>query len=204
MTSDKPTIVHELPKPIDVQRALDEAIAKLRPLGGDYVLIGGVALGVYGIERYTKDVDLAATQKSTASAEAALLDCDPRPLRIGGISIATSTGVRVDLIDRRFEYRDLFEEAIKEAKARGAVVRTDHHEVPVVPLAYLVAMKLIADRPQDEVDLQSMLALETLNYRETRTVVERFLGRYAVQRLDKLARLVARKDAPPDYAAGDK
>src|SRR5437867_4396706 len=100
MSSPKRT-VHELPKPIDVRRALDEALIKLRALGADYALIGGVALGVYGIERFTKDVDIASTVEATAAAESALRDCDPCPLKIGGISIATSLGVRVDLIDRR-------------------------------------------------------------------------------------------------------
>jgi hypothetical protein len=203
MSTPKQTI-HELPKPIDVQRALDEALVRLRAIGGDYALIGGVALGVYGIERFTKGVNLAATTHSTAAAETALKDCDPRPLQIGGVSIATKMGVRVDLIDRRFEYRELFEEAILEAKKAGAVVKTEHAELPLVPLPYLAAMKLIADRPQDEVDLRSLLGLDRLDYRATRDIVLRFAGKYAAQRLDKLARSVGRGDAPADYAAGDK
>lgn len=47
MSSPKRTTV-ELPRPIDVRSALVEVVGRLRPIGGDFVLIGGVALGVHG------------------------------------------------------------------------------------------------------------------------------------------------------------
>lgn len=91
-----------VPKPVDVQQALAEAMETLTPLGADLALIGGVALAVHGIERFTKDVDLATTTTLCAAAEAALgPDTDPLPLRLGGISFRSRSGVRVDLIDRR-------------------------------------------------------------------------------------------------------
>jgi hypothetical protein len=191
--------VVQLPKPVDIQQALSEAMARLSPLGDDFALIGGVALAAHGIERFTKDVDLATTVTRTAAAERALTDCDIRPLQLGGISLLTTSGVRVDLIDRRFEYRALFEEAIGESKARGMIIRSGAVEVPVVPLHYLVAMKLIADRPQDEADLHALLAKDQLDYRAARDVIFRIVGPYAARRLDKLARVANRKDAPPDY-----
>lgn len=189
----------DLPRPVDINRAVEEAAKKLSALGDEYALIGGVALSVYGIERYTKDVDFAATVAQTGKAEAALTADDPKPLRIGGISISTSVDVRVDLIDRRFQYRALFEEAIEQAKRRGPLAVAGVAEVPVVPLSYLVAMKLIADRPQDEADLQKLLRANELDYAGARDVVFRHVGDYAARRLDKLARAVQRTDVPKDY-----
>lgn len=189
-----------LPKPVDIHRAIAEAVAHLQPLGDEFVLIGGVALGAYGIERFTKDVDLACTVAQTAAAERSLASHAVKPLRIGGISLETAAGVRVDLIDRRFDYRGLFEEAIQVAKEKGGLVRVGTVELPVVTLPYLVAMKLIADRPQDEIDLLALLRLDALPYKAARDVVHRWVGPYAAGRLDKLARSVGRADAPPDYS----
>jgi hypothetical protein len=194
--------IRELPKPIDLRRALDEALAKLNPLGEEYALIGGVALAYHGIERYTKDIDLAVTRRQCAAAETALADSTLRPLQIGGISIETTSGVRVDLIDRRFEYTALFEEAIREARRGGMIARGETREVAVVPLTYLVAMKMIADRLQDEADLEKLLNIEELDYSAARRIVLQHLGPYAAQRLDKLARAAHRKDAPPGYENG--
>lgn len=194
--------IRELPRPADVNSALAEAARRLKVVGGDRALIGGVALSIYGIERYTKDVDLAVTVDQSGRAETLLADADPKPLTIGGISILTSTGVRVDLIDHRFAYRALFEEAITEAKAHGPQVRAGETVVRVTPLEYLVAMKLAADRPKDELDLEGLLANEDLRYSTCRTIVERHLGLYAARRLDRIARKVARTDVPQDYTEG--
>lgn len=193
----------DLPKPVDVQNALVEALDKLEHTVTEYALIGGVALGVHGIERFTKGVDLAVTEAGSAAAARALPDADPTPLKIGGISFAMSKGVRVDLIDRRFEYRALFEEVIREAKKDRLFAKADRHEVPVVPLHYLVALKLAADRPQDEADLQNILRKDELDYPRAREIVHRHIGHFAARRLDRAARALRRKDAPEDYENGD-
>jgi hypothetical protein len=97
----EPKEAFELPKPIDITTALQEALALLTPLGIRPVLIGGVALSIYGIERYTKDIDLALTVSDIGLVEPLLQSFDPKPLRIGGISFLTRAGIRVALIDRR-------------------------------------------------------------------------------------------------------
>jgi hypothetical protein len=198
-----PIEVRPFPKPIDAAGALTEALARLQPLGINTVLIGGVALAVYGIERYTKDVDLAITMKDLARVAPLLSHQDPRPLRIGGLSFLTSLGVRVDLIDRRVSYQALFEELISVANQRGLLTRLGDQEVRVAPLAYLVALKMIADRPQDELDLQRILLLQELDYALTRDIIQRHLGPYAAERLDKLARAAGRKEPPKEYSPED-
>src|SRR5262245_24914294 len=101
-----------LPKPIDIQQALEEAIASVSKVTSEYALIGGVARAFYGVERFTKNVDLVVRMQAAVKAAEELKAMDPQPLRIGGTSIQTSSGVRVDLIDRRVDYRSLYEEAI--------------------------------------------------------------------------------------------
>lgn len=189
----------ELPKPVDVRSALAEIAKELHEVGGDFALIGGVALALYGIERYTKDVDVAVSMQQSAALERRLPNGDPRPLSIGGVSIRTSSGVRVDLIDRRFHYEALFLEAIQAAKASSLRTLAGEVEVPVVPVPYLLAMKVAADRPQDEADVQLLLKDPALDYRAARDVVKRFIGHYAARRLDRAARANGRSDAPQEY-----
>jgi predicted nucleotidyltransferase len=199
---EKPGPVKELPKPVDTQTALQEAIEKLALLG-DGALIGGLALSYYGLERYTKDIDFAVTRESTIKAEALLQAFDLKQLRIGGVSFTTSQGVRVALIDRRVEYQDLFEEALTAATTSGPRLKRGEALIPVLPLPYLVACKLIADRPQDAVDLRFLLAHQELDYPKTRDIVYRHLGRFAAQYLDKLARAAGRTDPPKEYTPQD-
>ena len=196
-----PREARALPRPVDVEAALLEAIELLRSLGADCALIGGVALGFHGVERFTKDVDLAVAA-STSGRVASRTERDPRPLNIGGVSIATASGVRVDFIDRRLVYAALYEEAIAAARTRGPLAIVRDRQVPVVLPSHLIAMKLAADRPQDEIDVEKLLAQPAIDYAETRAIVERHLGPFAAQRLDKVARKVGRADAPRDYAQG--
>jgi hypothetical protein len=200
--SNQTPSIKELSKPIDLQGALQEAIDKLALLGETGVLLGGVALSYYGLERYTKDIDFAVTIQTTQKAEQLLQENDLRPLRIGGVSFATSSGVRVDLIDRRVEYQDLFEEMLQSA-AQSPKLKLGDALISVAPLHYLIACKLIADRPQDEVDLRYLLSLPTLEYAKTRELVQRHLGRFGAQYLDKLARAVGRSEPSKEYTPQD-
>ena len=193
-----------LPQPVDIRSAVDEALVLFASLGIEPVLIGGVALAVHGIERFTKDVDFAVTVAESALCEARIADRAPVPLTIGGVSMQTSSGVRVDLIVRRFEFQALFEEAITVARARGKLVTIGMHRIHVVPLTYLVALKMAAGRPADEGDLSRIVLRDDLNYEEARDVVYRHLGVFAARWLDRLARTHGRKGAPVDDAAGDE
>jgi hypothetical protein len=93
-----------------------------------------VALAFYGIERYAKGVDVAVSVAQSAKAQRALADRGPRPLRIGGVSFLASTGARVDLVDRRVEYRALFEEALAAAKRSAPIALFGTRRVRVISL----------------------------------------------------------------------
>lgn len=195
--------VREIPRPVDVRGALVEILGRLDAVEGPRALIGGVALAIYGIERFTKDADLAVSVAQSGAAEKLLADADPRPLRIGGVSVASSSGVRIDLIDHRFKYRALFEEAIAAAVAEGPTASLGERTIPVVPLVYLIALKLAAGRPRDESDLEAILRQRDLDYRRAREVVAKHLGDFAARYLDRLARAAGRIDTPRDYDDGD-
>jgi hypothetical protein len=203
MSSERERDVRGLPRPQNIQAMFEDALELFeRVVPERPVLIGGVALAVHGVERYTKDIDFAVTEAQSAAIERAFPDRDPRPLRVGGVSVASRSGGRIDFIDRRFEYRALFEEAISAAQREGVIARAGEREAAVVPLPYLIAMKMAGDRPRDEADLAALLERADLDYRRAREVVHRHLGHFAARRLDRMARQALRADAPPDYENG--
>jgi hypothetical protein len=195
--------VAELQKPADIQQALIDGLDHIADLAPEHALIGGIALAYHGVERYTKDVAFAVTKSGSAAVERAADPATVRPLRIGGISLTTPSGVNVDLIDRRFELRSLFEEAIQEARTDRLIAKVRDREIPVVPVSHLVAMKLAAARPQDEADVHALLSKPELDYAKAREVVYRHLGYFAARYLDRMARAAGRTDAPNDYENGD-
>lgn len=197
MTGPKSTI---LPSPIDLTAAIDEVVARYGDLVEDLVLIGGAALQAYGIVRATRDVDFAVTREGSAAIERAARAAGHAvsPLRIGGVSV-TVGGLSADFVDRRVEVEPLFLEAIAAARRSGFTVEVGPRAVLVVPLEYLVALKMVGVRPQDEADVARMLAIDALDYGEARAIVERHLGGVAARYLDRAARQAGRRDAPRAY-----
>jgi hypothetical protein len=187
----------ELATPVNLPALVARGARLLKSVGGPFALIGGAAMQAYGLERYTKDVDFAVREAQGARALAAWPG-ESRPLRIGGVSLRTEESA-IDLVDRRVELRRLFEEAIDAAAKEGFVVRAEDEDVPVVPLEYLVALKLAAPRPMDEADLAYLLEQASLDYRKARDIVHRHLGILGTRFLDRLARLAGRTDVRSDY-----
>lgn len=72
-------------------------------------------------------------------------------LSIGGSTWRTPEGVRIDVIEGREGW---WPDALSEADANR-----DEEGAPVLPLHYLVLMKLLASRVQDVADVTRMLGL---------------------------------------------
>ncbi len=191
-----PTI-KKLPSPVDLPAVAATGARLLKGIGGSFALIGGVAMQAYGLDRYTKDVDFAVREAQGAAALAAWTGAS-HPLRIGGVSLTTDVAA-IDLIDRRVHLRALFEEAIDATFRAGFVIEADGEEIPVVPLEYLVAMKLASPRHKDEVDLDFLLSRPALDYAKARDIVDRHLSFVTARHLDRLARIAGRTDARRDY-----
>ena len=152
----------------------EEARAK----GAKSILVGGAAMIAYGSPRQTTDVDFVAT----------------RPIRRGvpiaptrGVVIGRSfveNGVTVDWLVRSStdDYARLHAESIRTA--------TWHPDLgySIVRADYLLALKLIADRPTDREDIIWLLRQPTLiNRGMTWRMLRRILGMFAAQRFDYFA-----------------
>jgi len=180
--------------------SVNAAARVLDGLGAPYALIGGLALDAWGISRATKDVDLAVPTGTPEAAAALFAGVETTPLRIGGVAIRDEKkDLRIDLIDRRFHFADLFREAINEAREAKRLVKVGKREIPLVGLEYLLTMKLVSGDAKDDADVRRILSLEKLDYRGAREIVERHLGPASASRLDAMAREMGRPEAPKHY-----
>src|SRR6266404_9677371 len=93
--------------------------------GFSAILIGGVALQVYGSPKLTKDIDFALDRQIN----------DPETLRkisaisFGGARYAAPNGAKIDLIVRSDEYEKLYEDAVKNSisSPAGIPIATPEH-----------------------------------------------------------------------------
>jgi nucleotidyltransferase AbiEii toxin of type IV toxin-antitoxin system len=146
-----------------LERALRDFLA-LRPPGVAIAVIGGIAVSVRTVPRFTRDLDLAVAVVDDAEAEAYVLAMRARGYELTTALVQTArrrlSTVRMrragrgPMIDLLFAATGIEREIIAAAEpieiARGItanVARTGH----------LIAMKLVARddkrRPQDRVDL---------------------------------------------------
>lgn len=153
-----------------LESTLKDVISRLSRFGVDYALIGGLAVSARTEPRFTRDVDLAVTATDDSAAESVvkrfvgdgfgvLATVEQEAVgRLATVRLLppgeTEEGVVVDL---------LFASSGIEGEIVGAA---DHIEVfpgvfvPVATTAHLIALKVLAcdeDRPQDAVDLRSLL-----------------------------------------------
>jgi hypothetical protein len=135
-------------------------------------LVGGLALQHYGSQRLTGDVDVV-----TSSGLPGTLPL--RLLTFGGESIRAPNGVPVCIIRRKDGYRRLYAAALAN--------KTQLHGLPIVPLEYIAAMKLVAGRTKDMVDLEFMIASERLSLPKARQIIHKYVGgTFAVDSFDAI------------------
>lgn len=126
-----------------------DAVALFEGLGIGYALIGGLAAMVYGRQRFTVDVDFVATPDHEA-----VLSRHGDAMRAHGFDPACTwklyhtTGGEVDL------WKD---EHAAGIVARARVATLAGRPVCVADPHDLIAMKLRADRPQDDYDIAEIV-----------------------------------------------
>jgi hypothetical protein len=143
-----------------VEEATREFVDLLEEWGLRYMLIGGVAVGLWGEPRATLDVDLTiwvephhleATVERLAS-RFALRTSKPmetvRELRL--LPVQAANGVAVDLLFARWPLE-------KQALDRAVCLNIGAAQIRVAPLDYLLFLKLISDRPKDLADAEALI-----------------------------------------------
>ena len=132
-----------------------------------YALIGGLAVSTWGLPRGTKDIDLLvsleAIKNLKAFQEALEKDGFSPKLYRGGPSDpvpfllkVVHEGVPVDMLITTKKWED---EAVENS------VGMDFHgvKIPVIPVEYLVVMKLKAGGPRDILDVEELLQIGDIN-----------------------------------------
>lgn len=143
-------------------------------------LVGGVAMQAYGSDRLTMDVDFALDHEPSGTGNLTKI----KPLGFGGESYRASNGAKVDLIVRNDEYSKLYENALEN-------IRRTEGGTPIVSPGHLAAMKLAAGREKDILDLKWLISQPDLLDLRVRSIVYRFMGRYAQDRFDDIVDQVA-------------
>ncbi len=114
-----------------------------------WALVGGLAMALYGSDRTTKDIDIIA-DKLLPLENVGLL-------RQGGERYLIKTDkkeVAVDWIIRKDEFKNLFQEALKDAVGINGV--------PILTPEWLVILKFIAGRFKDQEDAVFLLSRKGL------------------------------------------
>jgi hypothetical protein len=152
-------------------QALAEVTAALDAAGIDYALIGGLAVGVHGHPRATKDIDFLVSRQ----AERLI-----RGRSLGGGEVEGVTekwnGVPVDFL---FPAEVFLEEFIP-----GAISADGVRTLPVNPLIY---MKLVASRRRDQDDVVRLVRAGKVDVPSCRA----FLEEHAPRLVDDFDSLVA-------------
>lgn len=142
---------------------------RLRALGIPHALVGGLAVGLHGHPRATKDVDFIVGAAAFASTKPILSFRE----ELGGL-------VRWGVIDLLAALSD-------DPPLEQALQMPSPGEVPVVPVEVLVLMKLRAKRPQDEADVGHLVTAGM----DVRSVLE-WLGATAPEHVPAFSRIAQR------------
>ena len=143
-----------------VEVALLEMATVLDDLQIRYMLIGGVAVGLWGEPRATLDVDLTLWVESgkiksvleALGARVKLRTMQPQEIvrRTHVLPAVASNGVLVDLLFAAWPIE-------KQAIDRAVTRHISGKQVRIAPLDYLLFLKLISDRPKDLADAEALI-----------------------------------------------
>lgn len=156
----------------DIDRGLQEIADIAAREGLPVLLVGGVALHYYGSERLTADIDIVAQAPLPSELP------EDGVLGIGGAKTHTPSGVPLNWISRWGDFAHVFNEALQHGQPLESV------PIPVASPEYLVAMKMIAGRDKDDLDLIALLQSGEVDIAKARRMVKRLLGAYAAQDFD--------------------
>jgi hypothetical protein len=139
-----------------VLRALRAGHEALDRLGVRHVLVGGLAVGIYGRVRVTKDVDFLVGPEAFDSV-GVLVSFRP------GVPLSAE-GVPIDSILAPAEHEGVLGAALADPLIVDGI--------PVIRVEALIYMKLVASRRQDLADVVSMLREGDVDVARTRSLLD--------------------------------
>lgn len=173
------------------------------------ILIGRLAVWAWvedpGRHTYTKDMDIAISQGDQPAIVSYLTDkgFKIRELAIGGFNITQDReNVRVDFIHRNSaEWGDLsrlFEEAIEKSFESRNTVTIGNISLFLVPVEYLIAMKIGTTERKDEEDAKHLLEMaDSPDIIKLRDVTSSYLGPMGKAKLENILREIGHPGARP-------
>jgi hypothetical protein len=176
-------------KGFDPQDSMRAGVEILKTAGVPYALAGKLAVWTYVASRrqqYTKDVDFAVPYGYSEQAAAAAEEMGYTVTKLSlGYSVRKGN-LLIDFVDHHPHLTELFHAAVKAAEKE-----TGEGEMPVVPMEFLIAMKLAAGRQKDDFDVTALLKeVDEKEYQEVRRLVAEQLGYGMAARLDMIARSI--------------
>lgn len=150
----------------------------------EYAVAGGLAVGVYAPERATQDIDIVIV--SSIAIEEKFLKLGYRPkgkLAIGGMIWEMNDGREIDILD--ISDRPWAKMALYEAQSLRFM------GFPILPLPYLVLMKLEASRMQDVADISRLVKYAD---EQARKQIRETVRTYRPQDLEDLEQIIQIED----------
>jgi hypothetical protein len=162
---------HVAQKFIDGAKVASQAFAKA---GVRHVLVGGLAVGLHGYPRNTRDIDFLV---------------DDTAFDTHGLIVTPKAGLPIQYAGIDIDWVSL--EPDERAALDPFMVLPTADEVPIIPIEPLVFMKLLAGRAKDHADVVEMIKAGA-DVDPLRTFVLRFKPDLEPT-LDRLAAIAARE-----------
>ena len=148
----------------DLTRPLLDAVALFETLDISYALVGGLAAMYYGRQRFTEDVDFiaAAQYEDVLAGQAAAMrrhHFDPSCTW----KLYHESGAQIDIWKDRYS---------GDMIGRATTVVLAGQPIRVVEMHDLIAMKLRADRPQDDYDISQIIQHQSIDDNVVRSRVD--------------------------------
>jgi hypothetical protein len=147
-----------------VESALRRAVADLNALKVRWALVGGLAVSVRSVPRFTKDLDFAVAVASDPEAEGVVHELGGRGYRPVEVLeqeyVERLSGVRLERGGSDVVVDLLFASSGIEGEVVAAATRLEvlpQLTAPVATTGHLIALNVLAGRNQDLTDLEALL-----------------------------------------------
>ena len=147
-----------------VESALRRAVADLNALKVQWALIGGLAISVRSVPRFTKDLDFAVAVADDSEAEDVVHRLGGRGYRpvelLEQEYVKRMSGVRLErggsdvVVDLLFASSGIEDEVVAGATRLEVLPQLT---APVATTGHLIALKVLAGRNQDLTDLEALI-----------------------------------------------